>query len=288
VSDRGGARPTGSPRTGTEELSAPAKLTLTLQVTGVRPDGYHLLRSEMVSIDLADSLWIGAGRGLTVSTAPVEAAPGPGPGDPSPTATVPAGPDNLVTRALASVGRTARVDLVKRIPVGAGLGGGSADAAAVLRWAGCWDPVVAAGLGADVPFCLSGGRASVGGIGEEVTPLPYQERRFTLLLVPFGVDTATVYRAWDGMAAAGELPPTGSGPNDLEAPALRLEPRLARWRTVFEQATGHRARLAGSGSTWFIEGGSDRSGVGFPPTLRLGREQAQLVAVRTVQAVPRG
>ena len=283
-----GARSTGPAGTGTEELSAPAKLTLTLQVTGVRSDGYHLLRSEMVSIDLADSLWIGAGRGLTVSTAPAGAGEGPGPGRPAPSATVPVGHDNLVTRALAAVGRTARVDLVKRIPAGAGLGGGSADAAAVLRWAGCWDPAVAAGLGADVPFCLSGGRASVGGIGEVVTPLPYRELRFTLLLVPFGVDTAAVYRAWNGMAAAGELPPTGSGSNDLEAPALRVEPRLARWRTVFEQATGRRARLAGSGSTWFVEGGPDRSELGCRPALRLGGEQAQLVSVRTVQPVPRG
>ena len=269
-----------------EELSAPAKLTLSLQVTGVRSDGYHLLRSEMVSIDLADSLWIGEGGGLTVSTPSAEAGTGEGAAATAGLATVPVGPGNLVTRALSAVGRTARVDLVKRIPVGAGLGGGSADAAAVLRWAGCWDPAVAAGLGADVPFCLSGGRASVGGIGEEVTPLPYQERRFTLLLLPFGVDTGAVYRAWDRMAAGCELPPAGSGSNDLEAPALQVEPRLARWRTVLGQATGCRPRLAGSGSTWFVEGGPDQ--VGDRQTLQLGGEQAELVPVRTTRPTLRG
>jgi 4-diphosphocytidyl-2C-methyl-D-erythritol kinase len=108
------------------------------------------------------------------------------------------------------------------------------------------------------------------------------------LLLPFGVDTAAVYRAWDRMAAGCELPSAGSCSNDLEAPALRVEPRLARWRTVFEQATGRRPRLAGSGSTWFVEGGPDRSGVGGRQTLRLGGEQAQLVPVRTIQPARRG
>ena len=286
MSDRDGGPPTGPAGSGMEELSAPAKLTLTLRVTGVRPDGYHLLRSEMVSIDRADTLWVAEGNGLTVSTSLAVEEAGPGPGPTARSVPIPVGPDNLVTRALAAVGRTARVDLVKRIPVGAGLGGGSADAAAILRWAGCWDPAMAAGLGADVPFCLSGGRASVGGIGEEVTPLPYRERRFTLLLVPFGVDTGAVYLAWDRMAAGCELPPSGSGSNDLEAPALRVEPRLARWRTAFEQATGRRPRLAGSGSTWFVEGGPDQ--VGDRRTLQLGGEQAELVPVRTTRPVLRG
>ena len=66
--------------------------------------------------------------------------------------------------------------LTKRIPLGGGLGGGSADAAAVLRWAGCADPGLAVRLGADVPFCLVGGRARVEGMGEVVTPLPFEPR----------------------------------------------------------------------------------------------------------------
>jgi hypothetical protein len=81
--------------------------------------------------------------------------------------------------------------------VGAGLGGGSADAAAILRWAGCSDLEMASALGADVPFCVAGGRARVRGIGESVTALAHQDREFTLLLPPFGMDTAAVYRAWD-------------------------------------------------------------------------------------------
>jgi 4-diphosphocytidyl-2-C-methyl-D-erythritol kinase len=213
-----------------------AKLTLSLRITGVRDDGFHLLDAEMVTLDLADELWISEGEGLTV----VAAATG---------ATVPAGPDNLVARALDAVGRRAAVRLVKHIPAGAGLGGGSADAAAVLRWAGESDLQGAAALGADVPFCLVGGRARVGGIGEIVEPLPFQERTFTLLTPPFGVSTPAVYRMWDSLGG-----PVADGPNDLEAAALAVEPRLARWRDRLGERSGQTPVLAGSGSTWFVEG----------------------------------
>ena len=178
--------------------TAPAKLTVTLAVTGVRDDGYHLLESEMVTLDLADTLEIddtGTGGDGAADLEVVTAWPADSVAR-DPDALGPAA-DNLVVRALAATARTARVRLVKRIPPGAGLGGGSADAAAVLRWAGCTDAGVAAGLGADVPFCVAGGRALVTGIGEEVTPLPFEERTFVLVLPPFGVDTAAVYRAFD-------------------------------------------------------------------------------------------
>ena len=143
-------------------VTAPAKLTLSLRVTGVRDDGLHLLDAEMVSIDLADTLTFEPGSGISVDD---EVSGGLG------VDRVPVGPDNLVARALRAVGRHAAVRIVKRIPAGAGLGGGSADAAAVLRWAGCIDLAVAAGLGADVPFCVRGGRARVTGVGERVEPL---------------------------------------------------------------------------------------------------------------------
>jgi 4-diphosphocytidyl-2-C-methyl-D-erythritol kinase len=160
-----------------------------------------------------------------------------------------AGDDNLVRRALAAVGRTAHVRVTKRIPAGAGLGGGSADAAAVLRWAGCDDVEVAASLGADVPFCVRGGRARVTGIGDVLEPLPHVDRTFTLLTPPFGVSTPAVYRAWDDLGG-----PTADGPNDLEPAALAVEPRLGGWRDRLGDATGERPVLAGSGSTWFVEG----------------------------------
>ena len=270
------------------EVLAPAKLTLSLRITGVRPDGYHELDSEMVTVDLADTLVIGPGEGLTIESESAssegrlsEVADGSGTG----TAGLSAGADNLVVRALGAVGRSARVRMIKRIPVGAGLGGGSADAAAILRWAGCSDLEVASALGADVPFCVAGGRARVRGIGESVTALAHQDREFTLLLPPFGMDTPAVYRAWDAMFRAGSLPPEGTSGNDLEAPALSVEPRLALWRRAFAAATGVEPRLAGSGSTWFVDGGPDNFGLGDRRSLRLGQASARLLRARTVPAV---
>ena len=219
---------------------APAKLTLDLRINGVRPDGYHTLDSEMITVDLADTLTFGPGDGLDV------VADGGG-------MAVPAGEENLVRRALAIVGRSAHVRLDKRIPAGGGLGGGSADAAAVLRWAGVDDPAVAARLGADVAFCVVGGRARVTGIGERVEPLDFaavEGREFTLVTPPFGVSTVAVYRAWDALGQRH----ADEGGNDLEDAALAVEPRLARWREELSEASGRRARLAGSGSTWFVEG----------------------------------
>ena len=192
--------------------------------------------------------------------------------------------DNLVSRALATTGRAARVRLVKRIPPGAGLGGGSADAAAVLRWAGCTDLAVAAGLGADVPFCVAGGRARVAGIGEVVQPLTYEDRSFVLLLPPFGVDTVAVYRAWDRLSGEGRLPESGTVVNDLEAAALDVEPRLDVWRRALEEATGCTASLAGSGSTWFVEGDASALGVERLRWLELEGQRAPLVATRTTPA----
>ena len=115
--------------------------------------------------------------------------------------------------------------LVKRIPAGAGLGGGSADAAAVLRWAGVLDPAVAAGLGADVPFCVVGGRALVTGIGEVVEPLGFEAFTAVLVTPALTVSTPEVYRAWDALGG-----PTGEHGNDLEPPPLVVEPRLGWWR----------------------------------------------------------
>jgi 4-diphosphocytidyl-2-C-methyl-D-erythritol kinase len=236
-----------------EVLTAPAKLTVSLRITGVRADGYHLIDAEMVTLDLADTLTVAEGEGIEV----VDES-----GSPLPIAE---GDDNLVARALALTGRRAHVRLVKRIPAGAGLGGGSADAAAVLRWAAYDDLAGAASIGADVPFCVVGGRARVAGIGEVVEPLAFTEQTFTLVTPSFGCATPAVYAAWDRLGG-----PSGVGGNDLEPAALAVEPRLAAVRDELSRATGVTPRLAGSGSTWFVEGA-------FPDAGRV---------VHTVPAVP--
>jgi len=249
-------------------LLAPAKLTVSLAVTGVRPDGFHELRAEMVALNLADELtFTEKGTGLTVAA---------GPGTRAEKLADEA--DNLITRALAATGRSGsvHVHVVKRIPLGGGLGGGSSDAAAVLRWAGCSDPTVAIALGSDVPFSLAGGRALVEGIGERVTPLDYERREFLLLIPPFGVETSRVYAAWDA-----ELVPT-VGNNALAGAALAVEPRLALWRDALGELTGEEPQLAGSGSTWFVEGGPLDAGSADMAWLHVGAERARLVRTCTV------
>lgn len=218
-------------------LRAPAKLTLSLRVLGLRPDGLHSIDAEMVSIDLADELTIErADRTELRIDGP--AARG-----------VLGGPRNLVTRALEAAGVDAVVTLEKRIPAGGGMGGGSSDAAAVLRWAGRTELSVALALGSDVPYCVVGGRARVQGTGESVQPLEFEERSFTLMTPPLHVSTPSVYGAWDDLGG-----PTGEGENDLEAAVLVVEPGLQMWKDRLAEATGQSPHLAGSGSTWFVEG----------------------------------
>lgn len=219
-------------------LVAPAKLTWTLEVTGRRADGYHLVRSEMTTLEFADELEVDpGGEGVTYGGPHASRVAGDG--------------VDLVSRALALVGRRAAVRVTKRIPVGGGLGGGSADAAAILRWAGGVSVEAALSLGSDVPFCQVGGHALVEGAGEILTPLEDESRALTLVVPSFGVDTAACYRAFDDMWASGWRP---AGANHLEGPARRVEPRLGEvldWlRARFDPAAG----LAGSGSTLFIPG----------------------------------
>ncbi len=260
-------------------LRAHAKLTWNLRVVGVRDDGFHLIDAEMVSLDLHDLLVIDSdGDGLSI-----EGRYGPG---------TPVDRSNLVARALDQVGRTAHVHIDKRIPHGGGLGGGSSDAASVLRWAAREanaggvdvsrytsdtptpeDLADAARLGADIAFCLVGGRARVRGIGELVDPLPHVVRTVTLVVPPLVVSTPAVYRAWDELGG-----PTADGPNDLEPAALAVEPSLATWRDRISELVGQPPILAGSGATWFSVGEHQDA------LAELIDEGAHVIVARTVPA----
>lgn len=231
--------PTPDARGASVTVPAPAKLTLSLRITGVRDDGYHLIDAEMVSLEWADLLTITPGGHDLTADGPF--ADG-----------VPLDDRNLVAAALRMVGRDASVHLHKRIPHGGGLGGGSSDAAAVLRWAGHTDIVAASRLGADVSFCVLGGRARVRGIGELVEPLPFVPIDITLVVPPLAVSTPAAYRTWDDMGM-----PRADGPNDLEPAAIAVEPQLARWRDRIREAAGEPPVLAGSGATWFLRGHHD-------------------------------
>ena len=230
-------------------LEAPAKLNLSLRVVGRRPDGFHLLETEMVLLELADRLLLLPGAtGLRVDAAP---------GD-----EIPLDASNLAWRGLvAGVGgppELACLALEKRIPAAAGLGGGSSDAAAAWRLGrrAAGTPGVAtpgdlaslALLGADVPFFAAAVAAAVvTGIGEVVTPFDPPPPAHVILAFPdFRLSTAAVFaelRTRD--LANGE-----AGGNDLLAPAMRLRPELGDLMRKVAEAGGE-PRLTGSGSTIF-------------------------------------
>ena len=235
-------------------LYAPAKLTLSLDIKGIRDDGYHFIEAEMVSLNLMDELEIsededGIGS-IDISTEYLDQ-----PWGFESESSVPDNENNLVSKALNLLNVEKSVHIHKKIPPGTGLGGGSADAAAVLRWGGFEDLVAAARLGADIPFCLQGGRAIVTGIGEKISPLAYREQKFTLLIPPFSCSTADVYNHWDQIGG-----PRGDNGNDLEPAVMDLYPEIEKWRDQLGEATGVRPRLAGSGSTWFVEGSFPQEG----------------------------
>lgn len=244
---------------------ARAKVNLDLLITGRRSDGYHELDSLVAFADIGDELTIEPARDLTLElSGPFAHRLG-------------AVEDNLVLRAahelaqVAGIRPSARLRLDKRLPVAAGLGGGSADAAAALRglrrlWQLRLDDGALAGiaqrLGADVPVCLLSHPARMRGIGEQVEPMSGLAVLQLLLVNPgFPLATAAVFR---------ELPPTSIGPRSAELPAVPDLPWLLGSRNVLElparallQVIGEvlttfagipgcrLARMSGSGATCF-------------------------------------
>jgi len=243
-------------------VRAYAKLNLGLRVLHKRPDGYHELRTVFQTISLADSLEVSFGRARSTSIE-IEGTPEI--------------PDNLVERAARAVLEAmeihaeVRFGLKKRIPAGAGLGGGSSDAAAVLLAL----PVLAgkrlsmgalsglaARLGSDVPFFLHGGTALGLGRGEELYPLP--DRKGRGLLVASGVHSSTAEAYGDLsprlttvplqnklMGFADEVWNEGGGVNDFEEPVFARHPELARLRDRLRRLGAQPAAMTGSGSAVF-------------------------------------
>ncbi len=251
---------------------APAKLNLVLQVGPPRSDGLHALCSIFVALGLEDEIHVGRAEGAGVDVVSCPGVDG----------------ENLATRALGAYRAAAphaglpplSVEIRKRIPVAGGLGGGSADAAAVLRVAddlaaGALGPDalrgLAAGLGADVSSQLEPRSALVQGVGERVEPLTLPPMAFVLVPSAGGLSTAQVYAELDRLRAAGTAPAragldpaatrrlaTASLPelaagleNDLEAAALSLRPELAETLAGLRDAGALAARITGSGPTAF-------------------------------------
>lgn len=218
-------------------LVAPAKLTRTLRVLGRRADGLHEVEIDAVHLALTDT--IDLTPAATTSLDVLAGAPWVD------AARVPTDATNLAWRALDALGTTYDLVITKRIPVEGGLGGGSADAAAILRAWGA-PPPIGRHLGADVPMCQLAGHVDARGVGDVVTPLEDLEAIVTLLVAPFGVATGSVYRAWDALGGPHDEAELA---NDLELAACTVEPRLSMLIAAAERRTGQRPRLAGSGST---------------------------------------
>ena len=246
---------------------APAKLNLSLEVVGRRPDGYHELATLFQTVDLCDELSFEAAEHLTLDVDDPRLA----------------GPDNLVLRAATALaeragGRSgARIRLTKRIPTAGGVGGGSSDAAAALRGLRrLWQmqigddalAEVAARLGADVPFLLRGGTALARGIGERIESLPSLPGWWAVLYAPaYDVADKTVraYRALrpsdfsDGAATLalaealreGRVPELAGAPNAFERAAGELFPGLGEHRARLHEAGAPWVRLSGAGPTLF-------------------------------------
>lgn len=237
---------------------APAKINLSLHVTGQRADGYHLLDSLVVFADVGDRVTV------RLADAPSLSVTGPQ------AAGVPVDGSNLVLRAAAWFGAAAEITLEKHLPAMAGIGGGSSDAAATLRaLAGATGRTVAGGaaaLGADVPVCLIARVARMRGVGEDVTPLPALPPLHGVLVNP-GVDVPTpqvfallehkanppmpdTLPIWpDAAALAAWL---GGMRNDLEPPAIAMAPVIGEvLMKLGRDPACLLARMSGSGATCF-------------------------------------
>lgn len=246
-------------------VQAFAKINLSLRVLGVLADGYHELRTIFQSIALHDTLSIRRVRGPFWLVCDDVACP--------------ADSTNLVWRAAEAVwtasgrpgsARNVGVTLAKQIPIAAGLGGGSSDAAAALRaFARLWRvdakrlPDIAASLGADVPYFLEGGTVLGLERGDVLFPLIDRPKAWVTLVVPsFGISTKDAYAWFDAdVGVERPLQPNGSLPaqgfalrearNDLEPAVAKRHPEIGRMVSALRAAGASYAAMTGSGSTVF-------------------------------------
>jgi 4-diphosphocytidyl-2-C-methyl-D-erythritol kinase len=266
---------------------APAKVNLTLRVLGRRADGFHEIESLVAFADVGDALTLTPGDALALSVGGPTAAAA---GDVA---------DNLVLKAARALAE--RVDalelgrfaLSKRLPVAAGLGGGSADAAAALRLLARANGLApddarlaqaARATGADVPVCLDPRPRFMRGIGDILSDPLALPRLFAVLVNPgVAVVTRDVFAALAAPPAPQATPATwplqgaelldeiAGGRNDLEAPAIELEPAIANVLAVLRKLPGCRlARMSGSGATCFALFDSSRTASAAARSLRVG------------------
>ncbi len=245
-----------------------AKINISLDIVGKRDDGYHLLESIMQTVSLYDEVTVTqGGDGISLSTN---------------YNFLPTNEKNIAVKAAGLFFEKAGfcdnicIDIQKRIPVGAGLGGGSADAAAVLRilnemydYPLSKEELLELGLkcGADVPFCILGGTRLCSGIGEQMSPLPPLPECFILILKPaFSISTKAVYQAFDFERLCNHPDTKGiirglenSSLDDicvrlynvLETPAIKFHPKIDEYKQLLKVKRACGRLMSGSGSTVF-------------------------------------
>ncbi|HEY7292010.1 MAG TPA: 4-(cytidine 5'-diphospho)-2-C-methyl-D-erythritol kinase [Vicinamibacterales bacterium] len=229
-----------------------AKINLSLRVVGTRPDGYHELRTIFQSIGLHDTLTVRSTSGpfrLTCS-------------DPS----CPEDASNLVWRAAEAVWEASKrrgglrdvaIHIEKRIPMQAGLGGGSSDAAAAIRLLGArWkvpddrQRAIGAALGADVPYFFEGGTALGLNRGDQIVPLLERQPAWVVVAVPtFGISTKEAFAWFDRLPR--RLRDAPSAANDLQRAVERRHPEVGRFTKVLRRQGAELAAMSGSGSAVF-------------------------------------
>ncbi len=242
----------------TAEGLAQAKVNLTLHVTGQREDGYHLLDSLVMFADVGDVVRV------TIADATSVTVTGPMAND------VPTDESNLVWKAAQMMGVEAEIVLDKILPHAAGLGGGSADAAATLRLISRLTdqpiPKDLTRLGADVPVCLGNRAARMRNIGDEILPMRDLPALYAVLVNPgLAVPTTEVFaqlESKDNPPMPADIPAMTDGSdltdwirgmrNDLEAPAMQVQPRIEQVLKAIEVTGGCQlSRMSGSGATCF-------------------------------------
>ena len=270
-----------SDRSSIQEAFAPAKINLTLHVTGQRGDGYHVLDSLVLFANVGDRLWLNPDKALSIAVSGPFAQG------------VPTDETNLVWRAAELANWTGHIHLEKNLPHGAGIGGGSSDAAAVLRL--CAGGIASAqqqtsavkSLGADVPVCFHGAAQRMRGIGEVLSPLPDFPPLWAVLVNSGAiVPTPPVFKALvqkQNPPMPEILPTFGSAQevahwltqmrNDLEEPAISVAPEIKTVLSLLADTDGAlMTRMSGSGATCFA--------------LYDGQEQAVTAAHQLAMAKP--
>ncbi len=268
-------------------MIAPAKINLFLEVLGPRGDGFHEVETVLQAVSLFDLVRVTLAERFAFACS-----------DP----TLPAGEDNLAVRALRAyeraVGRSVpvRIDLEKRIPAGAGLGGASSDAAAVLRALDRLEDDLlggealldlGAGLGSDVPFFLLGSPAALGrGRGEVLTPIDPGAPRPVLLIVPrLSISTAEAYRLLGPVAGRPRLREDGPF-NRFEEVVFARWPELAALRDRLAAHGVGPVRLSGSGSTLFAMPSGAEEGVAWRGAVAGWPDAPRVELVHTLASCP--